>query len=224
MSAYVLRFHELNPTQPALLGGKAANLGALSKIPGLHVPEGFCIATPAFARIMVETPALKSLLAQLAPLTPADRPQLAKLSAEIRQAIEATPLPADLQNEIAVALAELGADHAYAIRSSATAEDLPQASFAGQQDSYLNIRGQAELLAHISKCWASLFSERAVIYRLQNGFDHRQVQMAVLVQKMVLAEASGILFTAEPVTGKRSVLAINASFGLGEALDRKSVV
>ncbi|MGV3527230.1 MAG: rifamycin-inactivating phosphotransferase [Candidatus Sericytochromatia bacterium] len=218
MSATVLRFDELNPTQIAWVGGKAANLGVLANIPGLHVPEGFCVTTRAFARIMVETPALKSLLAQLAPLTPADRSLLAKLCAEIRAAIEATPIPDKLQREIAAALAELGENHAYAVRSSATAEDLPQASFAGQQDSYLNIRGQAELLTHISRCWASLFSERAVIYRLQNGFDHRQVQMAVLVQKMVLAEASGVLFTAEPVTGKRSVQVINAGFGLGEAL------
>ena len=92
------------------------------------------------------------------------------------------------------------------MRSSATAEDLPTASFAGQQDTYLNVIGEAAILTHISQCWASLFTERAVIYRLQNGFDHRQVQLAVVVQKMVFPQAAGILFTADPVTGNRKVL------------------
>ena len=104
------------------------------------------------------------------------------------------------------------------MRSSATAEDLPTASFAGQQDTYLNVVGPAAVLAHVSRCWASLFTERAVTYRLRNGFDHRKVQMAVVVQRMVFPEASGILFTADPVTGNRKVAAVDASFGLGEAL------
>ena len=108
--------------------------------------------------------------------------------------------------------------NAYAVRSSATAEDLPTASFAGQQDTYLNIIGKEAILKHISKCWASLFTERAVIYRLQNGFDHRKVHLSVVVQKMVFPQAAGILFTADPVTSNRKVLSIDASFGLGEAM------
>ena len=115
-------------------------------------------------------------------------------------------------------LSRLGEKNAYAVRSSATAEDLPTASFAGQQDTYLNIIGKEAILKHISKCWASLFTERAVIYRLQNGFDHRKVHLAVVVQKMVFPQAAGILFTADPVTSNRKVLSIDASFGLGEAL------
>ena len=104
------------------------------------------------------------------------------------------------------------------MRSSATAEDLPTASFAGQQDTYLNIVGPAAILQHVSRCWASLFTERAVTYRLRNGVDHRQVQMAVVVQRMVFPDAAGILFTADPVTGNRKVASVEASFGLGEAL------
>ena len=104
------------------------------------------------------------------------------------------------------------------MRSSATAEDLPTASFAGQQDTYLNVVGSAEILAHVSRCWASLFTERAVTYRLRSGFDHRKVQMAVVVQQMVFPQAAGILFTADPVTSNRKVVSIEASFGLGEAL------
>src|SRR6202011_5556210 len=107
---------------------------------------------------------------------------------------------------------------AYAVRSSATAEDLPTASFAGQQDTYQNVVGLAAILEHISRCWASLFTERAVTYRLWNGFDHRLVDMAVVVQQMVFPDASGVLFTADPVTSNRKVASVEASFGLGEAL------
>ena len=116
------------------------------------------------------------------------------------------------------ALARLGEQAAYAVRSSATAEDLPTASFAGQQDTYLNVVGPAAILQHVSRCWASLFTERAVTYRLRNGFDHRKVHMAVVVQQMVFPHAAGILFTADPVTSNRKVASVEASFGLGEAL------
>ena len=116
------------------------------------------------------------------------------------------------------ALARRGEHAAYAVRSSATAEDLPTASFAGQQDTYLNIVGPAAILQHVSRCWASLYTERAVTYRLRNGFDQRKVQMAVVVQQMIFPDASGILFTADPVTSNRKVATVEASFGLGEAL------
>ncbi|HEY0555967.1 MAG TPA: rifamycin-inactivating phosphotransferase, partial [Thermoanaerobaculia bacterium] len=131
---------------------------------------------------------------------------------------EGCPIPEDVQEAIARFLARLGEHEAYAVRSSATAEDLPGASFAGQQDSYLNVLGWPAILTHISRCWASLFTERAVTYRLQQGFDHRKVQMAVVVQKMLVPQAAGILFTADPVTANRKVTSIEAVFGLGEAL------
>ena len=151
-------------------------------------------------------------------LSPDDRDAICTLSAEIREAIEGIAIPGDLAAAITRAIARLGGQAAYAIRSSATAEDLPTASFAGQQDTYLNIVGPAAILQHVSRCWASLFTERAVTYRLRNGFDQRRVDMAVVVQQMVVPDAAGILFTADPVTGNRKVASVEASFGLGEAL------
>lgn len=127
-------------------------------------------------------------------------------------------IPSDVVKAVAQYLSQFGEEHAYAVRSSATAEDLPHASFAGQQDTYLNITGVDAILQHISKCWASLFTDRAVIYRMQNGFDHSQVYLSVIVQRMVFPQASGILFTADPITSNRKVLSIDAGFGLGEAL------
>jgi pyruvate,water dikinase len=147
-----------------------------------------------------------------------DRDKMAELSGEVRRVIEGITIPQDIHEEIARFLSGLGEKNAYAVRSSATAEDLPTASFAGQQDTYLNIIGREAILRHISKCWASLFTERAVIYRLQNGFDHRKVHLSVVVQKMVFPQAAGILFTADPVTSNRKVSSIDAGFGLGEAL------
>lgn len=218
MSSYVLAFQDIDDTKRSVVGGKGANLGELSKLEGLRVPDGFCITTAAFQRVMGATPALDALLAELATLTAADRDAITHLSAAIRRIIEGVAIPEDISAEIAHHLARLGAGNAYAVRSSATAEDLPTASFAGQQDTYLNVSGAAAILQHVSRCWASLFTERAVIYRLQNGFDHRQAHLAVVVQRMVFPQASGILFTADPVTSNRRVLAIEASFGLGEAL------
>jgi len=218
MSSYVLGFHEIDKTKLALVGGKGANLGELARIEDIHVPEGFCLSTAAFQRIMGETPALENLLDKLARLKVEERDKISDVSGELRQVIENLPIPADIQDALAGELARLGADKAYAVRSSATAEDLPTASFAGQQDTYLNVIGEAAILQHISLCWASLFTERAVTYRMQNGFDHRKVQLAVVVQQMIFPQVAGILFTADPVTGNRKVLSIDASFGLGEAL------
>src|SRR5205807_647062 len=140
------------------------------------------------------------------------------LSAEIRRTLEGIAMPVDLAAAITRSLARLGERAAYAVRSSATAEDLPTASFAGQQDTYLNVVGPASILQHVSRCWASLFTERAVSYRLRSGFGHRKVHMAVVVQQMVFPQAAGILFTADPVTSNRKVASVEASFGLGEAL------
>lgn len=218
MSSFVLGFHDIDKTKPAVAGGKGANLGELSSIEGLHVPAGFCITTEAYKKIIEETLAMKELLKQLSLITVGERDKIVKLSSEIRQVIEGASLPQDLQAEIAQYLSGFGENNAYAVRSSATAEDLPTASFAGQQDTYLNISGKEAILTHIRKCWASLFTERAVTYRLQNGFDHRKVHLAVIVQKMVFPETAGIMFTADPVTSNRKVISIDASFGLGEAL------
>ncbi|MEU7906658.1 rifamycin-inactivating phosphotransferase [Actinoplanes sp. NPDC049118] len=215
---YVLDLHEEGERQVALVGGKGAHLGELSRIDGIRVPAGFCVTTHAFRRIMAEAPSIDDLLDRLSRLNPDARDAIRTLSAEIRQTLEGVAIPDDLAAAVTGALARLGGQAAYAVRSSATAEDLPTASFAGQQDTYLNVRGPAAILRHVGRCWASLFTERAVTYRLRNGFDHRKVHMAVVVQRMVFPQAAGVLFTADPVTGNRKVAAVDAGFGLGEAL------
>ncbi len=218
MGSYVLGFQEIDQTQIAVVGGKGAHLGELSRIEGVRVPPGFCVATGAFQRIMAEAPSVDDRLDRLSRLKPEDREAIRVLSAEIRQTIEAITIPNDLAAAMTRALARIGEHAAYAVRSSATAEDLPTASFAGQHDTYLNVVGPAAVLQHVSRCWASLFTERAVTYRLRNGVDHRKAHMAVVVQQMVFPQAAGILFTADPVTGNRKVAVVEASFGLGEAL------
>lgn len=215
---YVLDLHEIDRTQIALAGGKGAHLGELSRIGGIRVPAGFCVTTDAFRRIMAEAPSINHLLERLSLVRVDDQDAIRTLSAEIRAIIEAIAIPGDVAAAITGALARLGAQAACAVRSSATAEDLPGASFAGQQDSYLNITGPDAVLRHVRRCWASLFTERAVTYRLRNDFDHRRVHMAVVVQRMIEPPAAGILFTADPVTGHRKVASVEASFGLGEAL------
>ncbi|MFB9238769.1 rifamycin-inactivating phosphotransferase [Plantactinospora siamensis] len=229
-STYVVGLHEIDETRVALVGGKGAHLGALARIDGVGVPAGFCVTTDAFARVMAAAPELDDRLERLVRLDPDDRAAVRTLSAQLRRAVEGTAIPAELTAEITAALAELderagpdgqagpGGQGGYAVRSSATAEDLPSASFAGQQDTYLNVLGPDAVLAHVRRCWASLFTERAVTYRQRAGIDHRTVRMAVVVQRMVVPDAAGILFTADPVTGNRTVSSIDASFGLGEAL------
>ncbi len=218
MSSYVLGFQDIDKAKLMVVGGKGANLGELSKIKGIRVPDGFCVSTESFKRIIGETSSINELLDQLSNLMVEDRDKIAELSGEIRRVMVGIAIPEDINEEITRHLSRLDENNAYAVRSSATAEDLPTASFAGQQDTYLNIIGKEAILKHISKCWASLFTERAVTYRIQNGFDHRKVHLAVVVQKMVFPQVAGILFTADPVTGNRKVLSIDASFGLGEAL------
>ncbi|MGG5766469.1 phosphoenolpyruvate synthase [Bacillus wiedmannii] len=218
MSSFVLDFQEIKNAQLSLVGGKGLNLGELSKIQGIQVPEGFCVTTVGYEKAIEQNEELQTLLQQLTKLKREERAQIGEISKEIRESIMAVEIPVDVVESVAHYLSRFGNEHAYAVRSSATAEDLPYASFAGQQDTYLNIIGEEAILQHVRKCWASLFTERAVMYRMQNGFEHNQVSICVVVQKMVFPKASGILFTADPVTSNRKVLSIDASFGLGEAL------
>jgi pyruvate,water dikinase len=213
-----LDLREIEGGQVAVVGGKGAHLGELSRIDGISVPGGFCVTTDAFRRILAEAPSVDDRLEQLSRVNPDDRETIRTLSAEIRRIIEGIAIPDDLATAITRKLARLGERAAYAVRSSATAEDLPTASFAGQQDTYLNVVGPTAILRHVSRCWASLFTERAVTYRRRSGIDHRTVHMAVVVQRMVFPHAAGILFTADPVTGNRKVATVDAGFGLGEAL------
>src|SRR5256714_4247159 len=217
MGCYVLDFQEIDQTQVAVVGGKGALLGELSRIEGIDVPAGFCVTTDAFQRILAEAPSIDDRLDRVSRLKPADREAIRALSAEIRRALEGSAIPEDLASAITRPLARLGEQAAYAVRSSATAEDFPTASFAGQHDPSLNVVGPAAILQHVSRCWASLFTERAVTYRLRNGFDHRKVHMAVILQQIIFPQAAGILFTADPLTFNRKVASVEASFGLGEA-------
>ena len=218
MNSYVLGFQEIDKTKLSIAGGKGANLGELSRIKGIQVPEGFCVTTEAYQEIIGNNEEFNSLLDQLSLLKADNREGIGEISAKIRKVIEGIAIPKDIDNEITRQLAQLGERNAYAVRSSATAEDLATASFAGQQDTYLNIIGKDAILRHISRCWASLFTDRAVIYRLQNSFDHNNIFLSVVIQKMVFPEAAGIMFTADPITMNRKVTSIDASFGLGEAL------
>jgi rifampicin phosphotransferase len=218
MGSLVLGFQEIEKTQLLLVGGKGLNLGELSKNEGIQVPEGFCVTTVGYQKAIEQNETFQALLDQLTLLKVEDRDQIGEISRKIRQIIMEVEIPSDVACAVTHYLSQFGDEHAYAVRSSATAEDLPHASFAGQQDTYLNIVGIEAILAHISKCWASLYTDRAVIYRMQNGFDHSQVYLSVIVQRMVFPKASGILFTADPITSNRKLLSIDASFGLGEAL------
>lgn len=218
MSSLVLGFQEMEKTQLLLVGGKGLNLGNLSKIQGIQVPEGFCVTTEGYQKAIEQNEMFQALLQQLTMLKAEERAQIAEISSKIRQTVMEVEIPSDVVKAVTHYLSRFGEEHAYAVRSSATAEDLPHASFAGQQDTYLNIIGKEAILQHISKCWASLFTDRAVIYRMQNGFDHSQVYLSVIVQRMVFPQASGIMFTADPMTSNRKLLSIDASFGLGEAL------
>ncbi|MBV6715589.1 phosphoenolpyruvate synthase [Paenibacillus chitinolyticus] len=218
MSSLVLGFQEMEKTQLMLVGGKGLNLGELSKMEGIQVPEGFCVTTAGYQKAIEPNETYHALLNRLTGLKVEDRIQIGEISKKIRQIIMEVEIPSDVVKAVTHYLSRFGDEHAYAVRSSATAEDLPHASFAGQQDTYLNIIGLDAILRHISKCWASLFTDRAVIYRMQNGFDHSQVYLSVVVQRMIFPQASGILFTADPITSNRKLLSIDAGFGLGEAL------
>jgi phosphoenolpyruvate synthase/pyruvate phosphate dikinase len=218
MTSYVFGLQDIDPARVAVVGGKGANLGEITKLEGIRVPDGFCISTEAFRRIIGQSPSIHEFLEHLWLIRAGHWKEISDVSCEIRRRIEEAAIPEDILEEISLQLSQLGEGHAYAVRSSATAEDLPTASFAGQQDTYLNVIGRDAILKHVSKCWASLYTERAVTYRIHNGFDHRNVQLAVLVQKMIVPHAAGILFTADPVTCNRKVSSVDASFGLGDAL------
>lgn len=218
MSQYVLYFSETYESSLALVGGKGANLGELCHIPEINVPTGFCITTQAYTDFVNRSEEFSRLLDALQVIDAESLETIKAVGQRIRTYLENLDIPSPIRQEIIQVWKKMGSQYAYAVRSSATAEDLPGASFAGQQDTYLNIKGESELLFHIRKCWASLFTDRAIVYRAKNGFDHRKVLLSVVVQQMVFPEVSGIMFTADPVTGNRKVISIDAAFGLGEAL------
>ncbi|MEV0757725.1 PEP/pyruvate-binding domain-containing protein [Streptosporangium sp. NPDC050280] len=207
----VLRFDDIGAEMLPLVGGKAANLGVLTAA-GLPVPPGLCVTTEAYRRV-TERAGLEDVLAALATTSAGDVPALNALAAKARELVLAAPVPGDIASAV-----RDSATGPVAVRSSATAEDLPHASFAGQQDTYLNVIGADAVLDAVRRCWASLWTDRAVAYRAANGIDHRAVRLAVVIQEMVQSEVAGVMFTANPVTGRRREAVIDASPGLGEAV------
>lgn len=218
MKPYIVDIGKIDSTKLEIAGGKGANIGELLRIDGVRTPKGFCVTTNAYNAIIQQSDDVATLLDRLTKIKADDQKGISDISQKIRTAIEASPIMEPIAEEISSYLPKYGKKSAFAVRSSATAEDLPAASFAGLHDTYLNIIGTQEILVHISKCWASLFTDRAVSYRIRQGIDHRQVALSVLVQKMILPQTAGTLFTADPVTNNRKILSIEASFGLGEAL------
>jgi len=217
MNPYVLDFAQIDKHSLPLVGGKGANLGEMTQA-GFPVPTGFCITTQAFRAFLEQSTAMSAYYQQLDQLQADQLAEIAAIGRTIREHLATVSIPGHIQIAILESWRRCGAAQAYAVRSSATAEDLPTASFAGQQDTYLNVRGEAQLLTAIRACWASLFTDRAISYRAKNRFDHRAVLLSVVVQQMVFPEVSGIMFTADPVSGHRGTISIDASFGLGEAL------
>ena len=214
----ILPFTAIDRGALAVAGGKAANLGELVRA-GFPVPAGFCVTTAAYELVAADAE-LGPTLAALAGTQPEDTARLAGLAKEARSHLSDATVPDFLAQAIAEAYEGLGDGESVpvAVRSSATAEDLPQASFAGQQDTYLNVVGVESVLDAVQRCWASLWTDRAVSYRATNGIDPHGVRLAVAVQRMVDASVAGVLFTANPVTGRRRQAVIDASPGLGEAV------
>lgn len=217
-TVYILSLNEIKKTDLQRVGGKAANLGELAHFRSVNIPEGFAITTDAFDVVMESIPRIHPLLDELSCLTDEEREEIIKVSEAIRTTIEKFEFPLTIWREFESHLNRFGIQFSYAVRSSATVEDQPAASFAGQHDTYLNIIGKNSILKHIRKCWASLFTERAVVYRMRNKIDHREVKAAVIIQKLIPSKIAGTLFTADPLSGNRKVSLIDASFGLGEAL------
>jgi pyruvate,water dikinase len=217
LPAFTLPFNRIHASDLPLVGGKGANLGEMTQA-GFPVPPGFCVTTAAFRLFMQASGQADKIYHNLDSLAAGDVEGVRRMGQEVRTSLSSVPLPPEVESAIVAAWQELGVNDSYAVRSSATAEDLPDASFAGQQDTYLNIEGKEQLLKRVRDCWISLFTDRAILYRAQNHFPHRDVYLSVVVQRMILPDVSGILFTADPVSNNRQVISIDASYGLGEAL------
>ncbi|MBX7076246.1 MAG: phosphoenolpyruvate synthase [Methanobacteriaceae archaeon] len=218
---YVERFENISKDDIGIAGGKGANLGELTQA-GIPVPPGFVITAETYQKFMDATGIFQTVMDILSKIDINDTNELQDAAEEIKQIIIETPIPEDISTLIIEAYNALsqrvGVDDAdVAIRSSATAEDLPDASFAGQQDTFLHVKGTEEVIEYVRKCWASLFEARAIFYREENDFDHSKVLIAVVVQQMVDADKAGVMFTVNPSTGENIAL-IEGSWGLGEAV------
>ena len=212
----IVWFADVGRDAVALVGGKGANLGELTQAQ-IPVPPGFIVTTRAYRQFIEQSGLLPILRLLLDGLDVNDDEQLNRKAAAVRHAIEQADMPASIQEEIATAYSALG-EGPVAVRSSATAEDLAEASFAGQQATFLNIEGPVEVVEAVQRCWASLFEARAVFYREQAGWGHLDVDLAVPVQQMVQSQSSGVMFTVDPISNDPTRVVIEAAFGLGEAV------
>ncbi|MBI4186925.1 MAG: phosphoenolpyruvate synthase [Chloroflexi bacterium] len=212
----IMWFDEVTKQDVAVAGGKGANLGEMTRA-GIPVPPGFIVTASAFFEFIKKASLADKIDRLLKRLDVHDSKRLQQVADKIKRLIMEAPMPADTAAAIKQAYAKMG-DGPVAVRSSATAEDLPEASFAGQQSTFLNVAGEEKVLAAVQGCWASLFEPRAIFYREEQGFDHMKVGLAVPVQKMVQSQLSGVMFTVEPVSNDSSKIVIEAIFGLGEAI------
>jgi len=209
-------FKEIGKTDIPLAGGKGANLGELTKAQ-IPVPPGFVVSADAYFHFLEEAKLADKIHSLLHNLDVEDSKKLDEVADKVKEVINNAPMPVDISNEIKQAYKQLGGGMV-AVRSSATAEDLPEASFAGQQRTFLNINGEDEVVEAVQGCWASLFEPRAIFYRVEQGFDHMKVGIAVPVQRMVQSEAAGVMFTLEPINNDQSRVVIEAAYGLGETV------
>ena len=230
MNSFIKKFNEISMEDITSVGGKNASLGEIfSKLSkkGIPVPDGFAVTSFAFEQFLTHNSLHRPLYELLNRLNKKDFSNLREIGAEARQLMLAAQIPGELQEAIERAYEELRADRDFevAVRSSATCEDLPQASFAGQHESYLNIKGKDALVNAIKKCFASLYTNRAIKYREDNGFDHQKVSLSVGVQKMVRADkaCSGVGFTLEPESGFRDLIHLAGVWGLGESIVQGAV-
>lgn len=219
---YVRWFDEIGKDDVPVVGGKGANLGELT-VKGVDVPPGFCVTAQAYTDFIKGAGIGDKIRSIVESVDVESSVDLAQACEKVRRIIEETPIPVDMEAEMITAYGDLerkvGVEGLrVAVRSSATAEDLPDASFAGQQDTYLHVIGSDSVVAHVRRCWASLWTARATYYRSKQGYDHFQVALSAVVQKMVSSERSGVMFTANPITDSRSQIMIEASWGLGEAV------
>ncbi|MEM4331577.1 MAG: PEP/pyruvate-binding domain-containing protein [Candidatus Anstonellales archaeon] len=223
---YVKWFKELSKKDVAIAGGKGANLGEMIHA-GFPVPDGFVITADGYSYYIEQNGLTNIIMDILAAIDVNDNNMLQSASERIQDLIMSGAIPKDLEEEILNAYHELnkmeGSEQFVAVRSSATAEDLPEASFAGQQRTYLNVKGDSALLESVKGAWASLFEARAIFYREQQGFEHAKVKLAAVVQKMVNSEKAGVMFTVDPVLQDENILSIEAAYGLGEVVVSGSV-
>jgi pyruvate, water dikinase len=219
----VVRLEDVRKDDIPLVGGKCANLGELTA-KGIHVPPGFAVTAEAFRRFLEETKIGEVIHKTLGSSNGSKDPkQYEEASEEIRKILESAPMPEDIAGKVRTAYRDLcektgNKNVTVAVRSSATSEDLPDASFAGQQDTYLNVSGEDQLVHYVQKCWGSLYTPRAIFYREEKGFPHDKVLISVGVQKMVQSKCSGVAFTLDPINGDPSKIVIESTWGLGEAL------